>query len=402
MKELLERLQDAVRIRLVADVPLGAFLSGGIDSSTVVALMAGLMGRPVKTFSIGFSEHAYDEASDAKLVARHLGTDHTELILTPPEAQAAIPGLLDHFDEPFADSSAIPTYYVSKLARQQVTVVLSGDGGDELFGGYPWRQVPPAYQRALTRLPAAARRTIRGLSQPLPAWVRGTNFLRHLDVPYPRYLLDCRAIFDAQDREGLYSADAARELNGADPYLHLLPHLSLDTERPWPTRIMEYDLKTYLPNDILTKVDRMSMLNSLEARVPLLDHPLVEFAAKIPSKFKIRNGVAKYILKKVIAPLVPPPILTKRKHGFSIPLETWLRTDLRNQVLDTLQGGNQHGIFNRQALDKVIDAFFRGDDRRNHQVWTLFALEHWYQNVYSAAPASCTGSDRTVPDSPIV
>ncbi|MGH8568926.1 MAG: asparagine synthase (glutamine-hydrolyzing), partial [Gammaproteobacteria bacterium] len=185
-ERLLELMREAVRIRLVADVPLGAFLSGGIDSSTVVALMTGLMDRPVKTFSIGFSERAYNEASDARRVAQHLGTDHTELILTPAEARFVIPRLLEHFDEPFADSSAIPTYYVSELARKQVTVVLSGDGGDELFGGYPWRQVRPPYQRLLSRLPRPARGAIRRLSGILPAGIPGTNFLRRIDIPYER------------------------------------------------------------------------------------------------------------------------------------------------------------------------------------------------------------------------
>ena len=384
-ERLLHALQDAVRVRLVADVPLGAFLSGGIDSSTVVALMAGMINRPVKTFSIGFSDTKYNEASDAKMVAQHLGTDHTELILAPSEAQSVIPQLLDYFDEPFADSSAIPTYYVSQLARQQVTVSLSGDGGDELFGGYPWRQQRPAYQRALSRLPRPLRVGVQRISQWLPLALPGANFLKHLDIPYPRYILDAMAVFDEHDREGLYSQQAIGELRNADPYAWHLPHLPATGSSSWAARMMEYDLKTYLPNDILTKVDRMSMRHSLEAREPLLDHRLIELAAKIPAGLKIRNGTGKYILQKVVAPLLPAAVISKRKQGFSIPLETWLRTTLRENVLDTLRGGGNHGIFNRRALNAITDAFFRGDDRRNHQVWTLYAFERWYQSVHMRA-----------------
>lgn len=379
---LIELMREAVRIRLVADVPLGAFLSGGIDSSTVVALMTELMDRPVKTFSIGFSEQSFNEASDARLVAAHLGTDHTELILSPSEARYVIPGLLQHFDEPFADSSAIPTYYVSRLAREKVTVVLSGDGGDELFGGYPWRQVRPSYQRLLSRLPKAVRSIIRRLSGVLPPGVPGRNFLRRIDIPYERYILDAMAVFDDDDRRALYASGFAEATRGGDPYRHHLPHLAGDTNRSWQARMMQYDLKTYLPNDILTKVDRMSMLTSIEARVPLLDHRLVELAARIPSRLKIRDGVAKYILKKVIAPYLPPEVLQKRKQGFSVPLGTWLRTVLKEDVLDTLHSGNAHGLFNFQELQRLSNAFFHGDDSRNHQIWALYAFELWHSTIH--------------------
>jgi len=393
-EELLQRLREAVKIRLVSDVPLGAFLSGGVDSSTVVALMTQLVNHPVKTFSIGFSDLAYNEASDAKVVAQHLGTDHTELILAPSDARSLIPRLLDHFDEPFADSSAIPTFFVSQLARQEVTVALSGDGGDELFGGYPWRQLRPAYQKILSSAPPAIRRGITRASRLLPAGVPGASFLRQLDIPYNRYILDAMAVFDDRDRSGVYSRDTLHALAGADSYEHHLPHLQRGSDRSWAASMMEYDLKTYLPNDILTKVDRMSMLNSLEAREPLLDHHLVEFAATIPAKFKIRNGISKYILKRVMTPFLPSAVMTKRKHGFSVPLESWLRATLKGDVLDTLRSGNRHGIFERRALDRIIDAFFKGDNRRNHQVWTLFAFEHWHQNVHArnglqAAKTSC-------------
>ena len=383
-ERLLELLQESVRIRLVSDVPLGAFLSGGIDSSTVVALMARMMNRPVKTFSIGFSEKAFNEASDAKRVAQHLETDHTELILSPAEARFVIPELLEHFDEPFADASAIPMYYVSKLARDQVTVALSGDGGDELFGGYPWRQVRPWYQRHLSRLPMAVRSGIRRITDVLPPALPGTNYLRQIDVPYERYVLDAMAVFDEQDRGGLYSSEFGEMVKGIDAYRHQLPNFAGSSSRGWAGRMMEYDLKTYLPNDVLTKVDRMSMRASLEAREPLLDHKLVEFAATMPSHLKIRRGIGKDILKRVMSPYLPAEVLQKRKQGFSVPLATWLRTDLRTDILDTLRGGNRHGFFDRRGVERLTDAFFRGDDSRNYQLWTLYAFELWYRNVYGA------------------
>jgi asparagine synthase (glutamine-hydrolysing) len=382
---VLDALQESIRIRLISDVPLGAFLSGGIDSSAVVALMARVMDRPVKTFSIGFSDKAFNEASDARRVAQHLQTDHTELILAPSEARFIIPQLVEHFDEPYADASAIPTYYVSKLARDQVTVALSGDGGDELFGGYPWRQVRPWYQRQLSRLPQPIRSSIRQMSTVLPGTVPGTNYLRRIDIPYERYILDAMAVFDEKDRRALYASDFADANRRVDPYQHQLPNFGQPTGRTWEERMMEYDLKTYLPNDVLTKVDRMSMRVSLEAREPLLDHKLIELAARIPPQLKIRNGVGKLILKKVMAPYLPAEVLQKRKQGFSVPLGAWLRTDLRGDILDTLRGGNQHGFFDRRATERLTDAFFRGDDSRNYQVWTLYAFELWYRNVYGAA-----------------
>ncbi len=380
-ERVLDALRDAVRVRLVADVPLGAFLSGGIDSSSVVALMAGLVDRPVKTFSIGFTESAYNEASDAALVARHLGTDHTELMLTPSTIQPVIPALLQQFDEPFADSSAIPTYFVSKLAREQVTVALSGDGGDELFGGYPWRQVRPRYQRVLSRLPLAVRSGISALGSLLPRSVPGSNYLRQAHVPYERYILDALAVFDQDDRKGLYSGAFAAAVADRDPFAAHLVNLAGRSDRSWPARMMQYDLKTYLPNDILTKVDRMSMYVSLEAREPLLDHHLVELAAQVPSRLKIRGNVAKYILKQAVAPLLPAEVLTKRKQGFSIPLSKWMRNELRGDVLDALYGGNRHGLFDRQAVTRMTDDFLRGNDLREHQIWSLYAFELWHQRV---------------------
>ena len=223
------------------------------------------------------------------------------------------------------------------------------------------------------------------MTKMMPAGVPGANYLRSIDIPYERYILDAMAVFDEQDRRELYASDFKETVQGIDPYLHQLPNLSGSTGRPWDARMMEYDLKTYLPNDVLTKVDRMSMRASLEAREPLLDHHLVEFAATIPSRLKIRGGIGKHILKEVMAPFLPTEVLQKRKQGFSVPLGTWLRTELRSDILDTLRGGNRHGFFDTHAVERLSDAFFRGDDSRNYQIWTLYAFELWYRNVYGAA-----------------
>jgi asparagine synthase (glutamine-hydrolysing) len=281
-----------------------------------------------------------------------------------------------------ADSSMVPTYLVSRLIRRHATVALGGDGGDELFGGYPWRQARPFYQRVLSRWPRPLRTGIRRLSCILPPGVPGRNFLRQIDIPYERYILDAMAVCDDEDRRALYAPAFADATRGVDPYRHHLPHLTGETDRLWQARMMEYDLKTYLPNDILTKVDRMSMLTSIEARVPLLDHRLVELAARIPSRLKIRHGIAKHILKRVIAPYLPPEVLQKRKQGFSVPLGTWLRTVLKEDILDTLQTGNRHGLFDPQGLRQLSDTFFSGDDSRNHQIWALYAFELWHRKVH--------------------
>ena len=274
---------------------------------------------------------------------------------------------------------------MSKLAREQVTVALSGDGGDELFGGYPWRQVRPWYQRHLSRLPQAVRSRIHRMAGGLPTTLPGANYLRRIDIPYERYILDAMAVFDEQDRRELYASDFADATRRFDPYEHQLPNLAGPNGRGWEERMMEYDLKTYLPNDVLTKVDRMSMRVSLEAREPLLDHKLIELAAAIPSRLKIRNGIGKVIFKHVMAPLLPSEVLQKRKQGFSVPLGAWLRTDLRSDIVETLRSGNRHRFFDPRGVERLTDAFFRGDDSRNYQVWSLYAFELWYQNVYGAA-----------------
>lgn len=381
---LIKLLEESVRIRLISDVPIGAFLSGGIDSSAVVAVMAGLMDQPVRTFSIGFSQDSYNEADDARVVANHFGTDHTEFILDPRDMMGAIPELLGYFDEPFADSSALPTCYVSKLARDRVTVVLSGDGGDELFGGYPWRQKRPAYQLALNGLPQVMKKKLKLAARLVPSWVKGSNFLSSIDMPYERYILDATAVFNESDRLGLYSDSLKEVVDGLDPHHYNMEHLTRSAGRDWTDRLMEYDFKTYLPNDILTKVDRMSMYNSLEVRVPILDHRFIEFAAAVPSSLKIREGVSKYIFKKALKGILPEDVLEKKKQGFSIPLEHWLRTDLRAHVEEVVlsPAAGDEGFFNMRYVEKMLGEFFGGDDRHNFKVWELYVFQLWYHNTF--------------------
>src|SRR5438552_14150095 len=337
-------LRDAIKLRMVADVPLGAFLSGGIDSSTVVALMQAQSERPVKTFTIGFHEAVYDEGREAGAVAKHLGTDHTELYVTAAQAQAIIPRLPILYDEPFADSSQIPTFLVSELARRHVTVALSGDGGDELFGGYNryfWAQ---NIWNGIGWMPRTIRVAAAGAltSMSAEAWNRGFQAVRGLlprglRVQHPGDKLHKLAeVLSMADHSALYGgllshwkAPDAVVLGGSEP-------VTILTDRSRWARVMDFhqqmmflDMITYLPDDILAKVDRASMGVSLEARVPLLDHRVVEFAWRLPPELKIRNGHGKWLLRQVLSQYVPTQLVNRPKSGFGVPIGTWLRGSLR-------------------------------------------------------------------------
>lgn len=382
-EKLTELLKEAVKVRLIADVPLGAFLSGGIDSSSVVAFMSQLVDVPLKTFSIGFSEQKYNEAEDAKIVADHFKTDHTEYILNTKDIIDMLSEILLYFDEPFADASALPTYFVSKLAREKVTVILSGDGGDELFGGYIWHK-RPIYQTIFNRLPIILKKNIRFISQFAPSGIKGASYFKQIYKPYERYILNSKAVFNEEERSLLYSEELNNQLREIDPYHYNLKFLSRNNNGSWMNRIMEYDFKTYLPNDILQKVDRMSMFNSLEVRVPILDQKLVEFAAKMPAHLTVKNGVSKYIFKKSMESILPKQILYKKKQGFNLPLETWLRTDLKKDVSSIILNDNGHNYFNKRNIENMLNKFFLGDDTYNYKVWSLYVFELWYQKMLRA------------------
>src|SRR6266436_4954877 len=358
--EWLERLQghlaDAVKSHMVSDVPIGAFLSGGVDSSSVVALMAQASSTPIRTFSIGFAEADFDELAFARQVATRYGTDHYELVVKP-NAVDVLPKLAWHFDEPFADSSAIPTYYVSKITREHVTVALSGDGGDENFAGYRRYARAVALHERFDQGPARlARPFLRLASGLLPVGAPGQAWTGMLGAgPVERYL----RLVTFQHRETLRRllSDDLGELAGSGPNPAVFSRLASEGGAPdYVSTLQQIDMATYLPDDILAKVDRASMAVSLESRVPLLDHRLMEFVATIPSTLKLRNGSGKYLLKQAMARDLPDGILTRRKMGFGVPLGDWFRHELRDMTRDVLLGrqSRQRGVFRLSQVNALL------------------------------------------------
>jgi len=381
LEELRALLDESVRLRLISDVPLGAFLSGGIDSSTVVGLMARHMGQPVKTFSIGFHEDSYNELKYARLTAQKFGTDHHEFFVTPDICEV-VDELAWHFDEPFADSSAIPTYMVSKLARDHVTVVLSGDGGDELFAGYT-RYAIERKRGGFERLPKPLREGVmRPLSERLPHAAWGRNYLHNVSLDPVSRFLDSVSVFTSLNRKSLYTSDFAQQL-GPSGYVgrvfyDLVENVKSDDQ---VDRLLYLDSKTYLPGDILTKVDRMSMAVSLEARAPLLDHKLIDFVTRIPSSLKLAGLETKHILKSAVKDLVPAEILHRPKQGFGVPIQEWINQQLRARIRETLSESRtrQRGYVDSHYVDVLLDEHERG--RRDHSMalWALVMLELWHR-----------------------
>ena len=376
---LRELLRDAVRSHMVSDVPLGAFLSGGVDSSVVVALMAEASTRPVKTFSIGFEEATFNELPYAREVARRFGTDHHEFVVRP-DALSILDRLIAHFDEPFADSSAIPTWYVSEIAARHVTVVLSGDGGDELFGGYS-RYRPHARVEAFDRLRVPGRQAAARLAwRHWPRGVRGRNFLRHVAQDREGRYLEDIGFFRPDEKHVLYTPAFRSELEGWDPYQAMRTRLDAEPHLSWASRMMRFDFHTYLPNDGLTKVDRTSMAHSIESRVPLLDTAVIEFAATLPSSFKITPaGRHKHVLKEAVADLLPPSILDRPKQGFGVPIGRWFGRDLRDLFADTLLSARtrERGYFEPREVGRLVREHVSG--RRDHtlRLWLLMVFELW-------------------------
>jgi asparagine synthase (glutamine-hydrolysing) len=379
-------LSDAVESHMVSDVPLGAFLSGGVDSSIVVGLMARASSRPVKTFSIGFDEPQFDELEHARGVAAHFGTDHHEFVVRP-DGLSILDRLIEHFDEPFADSSAIPTWYVSEMARRHVTVVLSGDGGDELFGGYD-RYLPHPRVARFDNLPLPGKRQVASMVWPLlPHGTRGKNFLRHVARSDNGRYLDSIAFFQPDEKHALYSTDMQRLLgkNRAEDLLAL--HFSRFDALPPHSRMMRFDFETYLPEDVLTKVDRMSMAHSIESRVPLLDNEVIEFASTLPASLKIANGRRKHVLKEAGSRLLPREILDRRKQGFGVPLGVWFQGGLTEVFSDVLRSPTtrQRGYFASAFVDRIVNEHLSG--RRDHtlRLWQLLVFELWHRQYLDTA-----------------
>ena len=383
--ELRRVLQDAVRGHLISDVPVGAFLSGGIDSSVVVGLMAEECSAPVRTFSIGFNEPAFDELAHARRVAEHFGTDHHEFVVEP-NAYDLLDQLISHFDEPFADASAIPTWYVSQLAREHVTVVLSGDGGDELFGGYD-RYLPHPRVAAFDRFsPASLRPVAAAMARCLPHGLRGKNFLRHVGYDARGRYLDAIRFFADDEKTALLSGDLLAELGGQKASSRLASHFDDAECLPWTSQMMRFDAMTYLPEDVLTKVDRMSMAHSIESRVPLLDNEVVDFAASLPAAFKIRHGRRKHILKQVAASLLPHDLLDRPKQGFGVPLATWFQGDLRDVFSDTLMSrpASSRGYFQPRFVERLVREHLNGTRDHSLRLWQLVVFERWHRQYVDA------------------
>jgi asparagine synthase (glutamine-hydrolysing) len=378
--EVRRLLDDAVKVRLVSEVPLGAFLSGGVDSSTIVGLMAGHMSQPVKTFSIGFNEDSYNELKYARLTAEKFGTDHHEFFVTP-EICEVVDDLVRHFDEPFADSSAIPTFMVSKLAREHVTVALSGDGGDELFAGYT-RYAVEKKREGFAKVPAFLR---QGLMQPvsrlLPHNAKGRNFIHNVALDPADRFLDSMSIFTTLNKELLYAGELRQFLKKRNRFVDFKELARKVKTGSATDELLYIDSKTYLPGDILTKVDRMSMAASLEARAPLLDHKLIDFVTTIPSSLKLKGLETKYIMKKAVADLVPDEILNRPKQGFGVPIQEWINRQLRARIreeLANLTSGNRDYI-DQTYVQVLLDEHDRG--RRDHSMslWALFMFQLWHR-----------------------
>jgi asparagine synthase (glutamine-hydrolysing) len=390
LEQLDALLTESVRLRQISDVPLGAFLSGGIDSSAVAAYMVETSGRPPITIGVGFDHAAYDELAHARRVAEHLGCDFHPRTITP-EIVSLLPTLAWHFDEPFADSSAVPTYYVSKAARELVTVALSGDGGDELWAGYTRHRIDRWEQRARTALGPAAR-AAGALAQALPLSVKGARALRHLAAdPADAYAVKhAYGMFESDGKSRLYTADFARSVRTADPLAAFRDAYRRCASADPLDRALYVDVHTYMVDDILTKVDRMSMAVSLEAREPLLDHRLLEFAARVPSSLKLRDGRGKFLLRKVLDRRVPRDILDRGKHGFEAPIGEWLRGALAPMTDDLLCDGRlrERGLFDDAEVTRLWREHRAGRADHRHRLWQLVMLELWFRQFVDRAPAA--------------
>jgi asparagine synthase (glutamine-hydrolysing) len=383
LQELEHRLAEAVQMRLIADVPLGAFLSGGTDSSTIVALMARSSSRPVKTFSIGFRQEDFNEAPYARLVAQKFGTEHHELILEP-DVVSSVETLTHSLEEPFGDPSALPTYYVSCLARQHVTVALSGDAGDEVFAGYDRYRVS-LRDRSFRWIPAWTRDIYREhIHKLVPHAVPGRSLSYSISLPWQERYLEDISLQPLHREIGLFSDEFMRPAPGeANPFDLFRSYMENAPTRDPLSCLLYLDSKTYLPADILTKVDRMSMLTSLEARAPMVDHIFLEWATGLTSEWKMRGGEQKYIFRKLAERVgVPKETLHRPKQGFALPLVHWTRHELKDLILTVLLEPRtlQRGYFNPRGVRQLLDEHFRR--RRNHagRIWRLLMFELWHRN----------------------
>lgn len=391
-EELVSLLQDSVKIRLMSEVPLGAFLSGGIDSSSIVALMSRVMDRPVKTFSIGFEDSTYNELKYARIIAQKFKTEHHEFTIKPNAVDLTQNLVRNYVDEPFGDFSMFPTYLVSKMAREYVTVTLSGDGGDELFAGYDhyianrigqkYQSIPGVLRNGLIEpilksIPPTEKK--KGLVNRAKRFVEGAQL--PADLQHTRWMI----FLSEFEKDSLYTSDFKNQIRGFDPYAHVRHFFKAAPSRD-PLDQQEYvDIHTYLVDDILVKVDRMSMATSLEARVPFLDYRVVEFSATIPSQLKLAglsHQKTKYILKKAMENILPPEIIYRGKEGFSIPIKNWLKNELRPMLQEVLspEKVKSEGFFNPEYIEKLKREHFGNLENHSHRLWALMMFGIWYDN----------------------
>ncbi len=385
---LAELLEESVKMRLISDVPLGALLSGGIDSSAVVAFMAKHSGKPVKTFSIGFEEQTYNELDYARTVSKHFHTEHHEFIIKP-DAVDLVETLVKNLDEPFGDFSIFPTYLVSKMAREHVTVALSGDGGDELFAGYDTYLADWA-ARGYQKIPAVFRnRVLAPLIERIPPSPKKKGFVNRTkrfvegamlppDLMHTRWMI----FLQEQEKRRLYTGELLNAYEHGNSYAFIQEYFTRSWNGVTPLAQQEYvDIKTYLTDDILVKVDRMSMAPSLETRVPFLDHKVMEFAATIPTSLKLKGLTTKYILKKAVNELLPEKILVRGKEGFSIPIKNWIMHELRPLLLETLseERVRKRGYFQPRYVRHLVQEHLDGKANHSHRLWALMVFEIWHQ-----------------------
>jgi len=383
LEELERRLFEATKVRLISDVPLGAFLSGGTDSSTVVALMARASAGPVKTFSIGFKKDDFNEAEYARIIARKFGTDHHELILEP-DVVATVEHLTSSLEEPFGDSSMLPTYYVSQMARRHVTVALSGDGGDEVFGGYDRYRIH-SDRRVFEHIPEWARRFFRNQVFPrLPNKMQGRRFSYNVSLPWQERYIDGMSFLPSFERDAaLLSHDFRAILGRSDAPENVLRRYFASAPANDPvSQVLYVDTKTYMEGDILTKVDRMSMLNSLEVRVPILDHIFLEWVTALSPEWKLRGKQQKYILRKLAERVgVPREVLYRQKCGFSLPLVHWMRNELKDMLMILLEPRTlDRGYFVADGVRRLMDDHLVRGKTMTGRIWRLLMFELWHRN----------------------
>ena len=393
--ELLGRFREAVRARLISDVPLGAFLSGGIDSSATVALMAELSSSPVKTFSIGFAEKDYDELSHARVVAQRYGTDHHEYVVRP-DAIEIFPKLVWHYNEPYADPSAIPTYYLAQVTRRHVTVALNGDAGDENFAGYR-RYLPSFSATCYRKLPGPIRGAIDTLVRTLPARAQSSPFmsrrrrwLEELSQPDERRYASRLMQFTPALKRQLCTPEFLQAAGERDSTEILLKGFQASDAPDFLDAALDVDVGHYLPDCLLVKVDIATMAHGLEGRSPLLDHRFMEFAASLPSSMKLRGNIRKYIFKRAVQHLLPAEILQRPKMGFGVPLDHWFRRELKDMAYDVLLSRRMtdRGYFRMDIVTRLLDEHVKGIMAWHDQLWNLLVLEMWHQMFIDERPTS--------------